>query len=129
MTWAHSGGPDGLWTHHRVALRDRLVHGVALKSASHPDPGGLTRRRRPARRPVVAESHGRQLRRRGGGRLPGPRAGLKMGLMGYVDGERDGKTPLMHQTKIPFMHQDNFRIFSCSKSTIRAPNLGEGQMF
>jgi len=89
MTWAHSGGPDGLWTHHRVALRDRLVHGVALKSASHPDPGGLTRRRRPARRPVVAESHGRQLRRRGGGRLPGPRAGLKMGLMGYVDGERD----------------------------------------
>ena len=40
-----------------------------------------------------------------------------------------GKTPLMHQTKIPFMHQDNFRIFSCSKSTIRAPNLGEGQMF
>jgi hypothetical protein len=89
MTWAHSGGPDGLWTHHRVALRDRLVHGVTLKSASHPDPGGLTRRRRPARRPVVAESHGRQLRRRGGGRLPGPRAGLKMGLMGYVDGERD----------------------------------------
>ena len=40
-----------------------------------------------------------------------------------------GKNPLMHQTKIPFMHQDNFRIFSCSKSTIRAPNLGEGQMF
>ena len=39
MTWAHSGGPDGLWTHHRVA-RDRLVHGVALKSASHPVPGG-----------------------------------------------------------------------------------------
>jgi hypothetical protein len=89
MTWAHSGGPDGLCTHHRVVLRDRLVHGVALKSASHPDPGGLTRRRRPAHRPVVAESHGRQLRRRGGGRLPGPRAGLKMGLMGYVDGERD----------------------------------------
>ena len=44
-------------------------------------------------------------------------------------GARHGKNPLMHQTKIPFMHQDNFRIFSCSKSTIRAPNLGEGQMF
>ena len=77
-----------------MALRDRLVHGVSLKSASHPAPCGLTRRRRPARRPVVAESHGRQLRRRRGGRLPGPRAGLKMGLMGYVvcryvDGERD----------------------------------------
>ena len=38
-------------------------------------------------------------------------------------GEAAGKNPLMHQTKIPFMHQDNFRIFSCSKSTIRAPNL------
>ena len=62
-----------------MALRDRLVHGVSLKSASHPAPCGLTRRRRPARRPVVAESHGRQLRRRRGGRLPGPRAGLKMG--------------------------------------------------
>ena len=40
-----------------------------------------------------------------------------------------GKNPLMHQTKIPFMHQDDFRIFSCSKSTTRAPNLCEGPMF
>ena len=102
MTWAHSGGPDGLWTHHRVALRDRLVHGVALKSASHPDPGGLTRRRRPARRPVVAESHGRQLRRRGGGRLPGLSAGLKMGLMGYVDGERDLPVHIMRVSRVSF---------------------------
>ena len=43
---------------HRVALRDRLVHGVALKSASHPDPGGLTRRRRPARRGYLKKPSG-----------------------------------------------------------------------
>ena len=65
------GGADDLGTREvrtvcgliPLALRDRLVHGVP-SSPLHTPSGGLTRRRRPARRPVVAESHGRQLRRR-----------------------------------------------------------------